>query len=323
MSLKIVIVDHREEGFKPEKDAFSAAGAEIIILGSVTEDQLIEAAKDAEILIFTFSKITASLISRLSSCRMLIRYGIGLDNVDIDAATRRGILVCNAPSYGSFAVAEHTFALLLALNRKVLQLDRNTRDRVWGIDPILPVHSLQNRTLGIFGFGNIGRHVSRMAMAFEMKVIVCDPNLKEAELSDASISAVTFDELITGADHISIHAPLNSETRHLFNIDVFRKMKSSATLINTSRGSIINEEDLVDTLSGGMIAGAALDVYENEPVAPGSKLLTLPNVVLSPHVAWYTEESIINLHREVVDEVIRFINGDLPLNIVNRKLLGL
>jgi D-3-phosphoglycerate dehydrogenase len=252
---------------------------------------------------------------------MIIRYGIGLDNVDINAASKRGIYVCNAPSYGTFAVAEHTFALLLCLNRKLLQLDQNVKNHIWGIDSVVPVRSLSRKTLGIVGFGNIGRHVCSMAHAFNMKVIVFDPFVKNEMLNSYGAHSVDFDRLITDSDHITIHVPLNSDTMHLFNKNVFSRMKPEATLINTGRGSLINQEDLIEALLTGNIAGAGLDVFEDEPLPPDSRLLNIPNTVLSPHVAWYTEESITNLHQEVVDEVLRFLKGDLPLNIVNRELL--
>jgi D-3-phosphoglycerate dehydrogenase len=321
MAKKIVIADHREEGFHLEERAFTDAGAEVFICECSNENELIEAAKDANILIFTSSKLNSNVLGNLPECRMIIRYGIGLDNVDINAASRNGIYVCNAPSYGTFAVAEHTFALLLCLNRKLLQLDQNVKNHIWGIDSVVPVRSLWKKTLGIVGFGNIGRHVCTMAHAFNMKVLVYDPYVNIEILKSYDALPVDFNRLISDSDHITIHVPLNSDTKHLLCKNVFSRMKPEATLINTGRGSLVNQEDLTEALIAGTIAGAGLDVFEDEPVPSDSRLLSLSNLVLSPHVAWYTEESIVNLHQEVVDEVLRFLNGDLPLNIVNRELL--
>jgi D-3-phosphoglycerate dehydrogenase / 2-oxoglutarate reductase len=321
MSIKVVIVDHREEGFELEKKVLASEDVELVICQCGNENDLINSVRDAFIIIFTSSKFTTDVINRLTNCRMLIRYGIGLDNVDIKTASEKGIYVCNTPYYGTFAVAEHTFAMLLGLNRKLILLDRNVRENTWGIDTIVPVYSLRHKTLGIVGFGNIGRYVSRMAKSFDINVTVSDPYINEETLRNSDVTSVDFDELIRCSDHISVHAPLNTETRHMFNKKVFKKMKNTATIINTGRGGLINQEDLIFALQSGQIAGAGLDVFEDEPLSVDSELLKLYNVILSPHAAWYTEESIKDLHREVVEEVLKVLHGEVPLNIVNKKQL--
>ena len=319
MSRKVVIVDSREEGFELEKKAFVREGATLRILSCKDQNELIEAVRDAYIVIFTSSKFTAEVISHLSDCRMLIRYGIGLDNVDIRAATEKGIYVCNTPDYGTFAVAEHAFAMLINLVRRTMLLDRNVRNNIWSTDAINPVHTLRYKTLGIVGFGNIGRHLSKMAQAFDMDVLISDPYIDDEAAKAFKVKKTTLDDLVVKSDHISLHAPLTPETRHLFNMTLFKKMKSSATIINTGRGGLINQNDLISALGSGDIAGAGLDVFESEPLAQDNELLKMSNVLLSPHVAWYTEESVVNLHIEVIDEVLRVFQGDKPRNCVNIK----
>ena len=317
MKRKIVIEDHRDEGYEREKKAFASISEELVICNCKNKDELITAVRDAFVIIFTYSEFSGKIIDQLTKCKLLVRYGVGLENVDIRAASEKGIYVCNTPNYGTFAVAEHAFGLLLGLNRKLNLFDHNVRNNIWGIENVAPVHSLRFKTLGIMGFGNIGRHVSRMAIAFDMKVIINDPFVDAAISGKYFSKSVAFEELIADSDHISIHAPLNNATRHLFNMSVFRKMRKRATLINTSRGGLINQPDLVDALRSGLIAGAGLDVFENEPLDHGNELLTMNNVLLTPHVAWYTEESIVNLHQEVIDEVLLVLGGNIPNNCVN------
>ncbi len=315
--MKIAIIDHREEGYELEKQALSSENVELRFCRCKNEEELIETVKDAEIIIFTVSVLNRRVISHLSNCRMIIRYGVGMDNVDLDAATEKGIYVCNAPHYGTFTVAEHAFALLLSLSRKILLLDKNLRKNIWGLSSVVPVHSLRNKTLGLVGFGNIGKYVCKMALAFEMKIIVHDPYLSEKTIEESGATKVSFTDLIRRSDHISIHAPLTDETRHLFNKNVFAEMKKTAAIINTSRGGLINQADLIEALKSGRIAGAGLDVFENEPLDPENEILPLGNVILTPHAAWYTEDSIKSLHQEVIENVIRVIHGKKPYNIVN------
>jgi D-3-phosphoglycerate dehydrogenase / 2-oxoglutarate reductase len=317
MKRKIIIVDHREEGFEKEKNALSKQDADLLIHQCMDENELIEKVRDAFIIIFTSSKFTRKVISQLSGCKMIIRYGSGLDNVDIKAASEKGIYVCNTQNYGSFAVAEHAFALLLAINRKLILLDRNVRNHKWDMESIVPVHSLRHKILGIAGFGKIGRQVCKMATAFDMKVIVYDPFIKQDLLDEYNVQTYSFDDFIINSDHITLHIPLTDKTQHLFNSTVFEKMKSTATIINTGRGNLINQNDLIAALRSGKIAGAGLDVFDNEPLELQNELLMMNNTVLSPHLAWYTEESIENLHQEVIDEVLRVLDGDIPRNLVN------
>jgi D-3-phosphoglycerate dehydrogenase / 2-oxoglutarate reductase len=318
MKWKVVIIDNREEGFELEEKAFALEDVKLIICPSMNEDELIEIVKDASVVIFTSSQINEKVINHLENCKLLIRYGVGLDNVDLKAASGKGIYVCNTPNYGTYAVAEHAFALLMCLNSKLAILDHNVRSHIWDMESIQPIHSLRYKTLGIVGFGNIGRYMCNMALAFDMKVVIYDPYINEDSANKYKGIKVSFDDLVDISDHISLHTPLTEETKHLFNKNVFQKMKSRSTIINTSRGGLINQLDLISALKSERISGAALDVFENEPLDLNNELLTLRNVVLTPHVAWYTEESIVNLHQEVINDVIRVLNGTPPQNAVNK-----
>lgn len=319
MSRKVVIVDNREEGFELEKKAFASEGAKLEIYNCKDESELIEAVKEAYIVIFTSSKFTSEVISNLADCRMLIRYGIGLDNVDLNAAAEKNIYVCNTPDYGTFAVAEHAFALLISLVRKLKLIDNNVRNGIWDLNQLVPVHSLRYKTLGIVGFGSIGRHLSKMAQAFEMNILISDPYVEDKVEKEFKVTKTSLDDLVIKSDHISLHAPLNKETRHLFSKELFRKMKPSAAIINTGRGGLINQSDLISALQSGDLSGAGLDVFETEPLASDNELLKMSNVVLSPHAAWYTEESIVNLHQEVINNVVGVLRGNKPRNSVNLK----
>ncbi len=318
--MKILIIDPREEGFDTEKKAFSKEDVTLMICQCKDEDELIEKAGNADIVIFTSSKISGRVISSLNNCKMLIRYGVGLENVDIKAATEKGIYVCNTPDYGTYAVAEHAFALLINVNRHLLYLDRYVRSGGWDISDIQEVNSLRGKVLGIIGFGNIGRLVYNMAAGFEMKIKVYDPFANEDVLTNYRVELVTFDEIVKTSDNITLHLPLTDKTFHLFNKKIFGRMKEGSVIINTSRGAIINQTDFVEALRKGKLAGAGLDVFESEPLDIDSELRKMDNVILTPHVAWYTQESIISLHQEVIDEVLRVIHGKIPKNAVNQIL---
>lgn len=317
MEKKILITDTREEGYEMEKQAFAKDNVKLVISESKDEKELIEEARDAYILIFTSSEITEKVINNLSCCRMIIRYGVGLDKVDIPAATQRGIYVCNTPHYGTYAVAEHAFSMLLCVNRRISFLDKYVRSNNWDVNSIPPVRALKDKTLGLVGFGNIGRYVCKMATGFQMNVIVQDPFVDNDLIVKNGAEPVSFDDLIRRSDHVSLHAPLTKDTFHLFNKQVFERMGKLSTIINTGRGGLIDQGDLISALKSGQIGGAGLDVFENEPLSPDDELLKMDNVVLTPHVAWYTQESVVNLHQEVIDEVLRVINGEKPENAVN------
>jgi D-3-phosphoglycerate dehydrogenase len=217
------------------------------------------------------------------------RYGVGVDNIAVEAATVLGIPVTNVPSYSEHEVAEHALALLLALARRVVVFDRSVREAEWSLARGRPVHRIAGTTLGIVGFGRIGRMLAAKARGLGMTVVVHRPRLAESDARAAGVEAVALPELARRADFVSLHVPLDEGTRHLVDRELLRAMKPTAFLVNTARGGIVDRDALLEALRDGWIAGAALDVVEPEPLPPGDPLLALPNLIVTPHAAYYSE----------------------------------
>lgn len=291
----------------------------------ITEDDLLVEVKDVDVMLVVYAKITKRIIESAPRLKGIVRYGIGVDNVDIQSATEMGVYVANVPDYCMGTVAEHTFALLLALARKIILADRVVKNTSWKIwtqpSTELMGTDLEGKVLGLIGMGNIGSAVAIRAKAFGMKVIAYDPYLEKDRASLLDVGLVDLDTLLENSDFVSIHVPLTSETRGMIGEQELKKMKRTAYLINTSRGPIVKEDALYKALKDGWIAGAALDVYEKEPPDRNNPLFKLDNVVLTPHIAWYTEEALKRLKRSVAEETIRILNGMPPKNLVNKNVL--
>lgn len=319
--MKIVMLDRMGTDFTLEKKVFREEGANFLVTYFKNADDLRAIVCDADILMFNDATISADIIDALKNCKMIIRYGIGYDNVDLEAAGKKGIYVCNAPSYGTYDVAEHTMALLLSAVKHIPLADKCARTGKWSADHVGKVRRLSGKTLGLVGFGRIARKVCARARAFEMDILVCDPYVDTAAAEAAGVRLVDFSTLLSESDYISLHSPLTEETRHMMGMPQFKLMKKDAVLVNTGRGGLVNENELIFALLSGEIGGAALDVFETEPLSPQSKLLGMDNVVLTPHVAWNSYEGTTDLHKEVTDNVVRVLHGEKPLNIVNEKFL--
>lgn len=244
------------------------------------------------------TKVGPTMISAAPELRVIGRAGVGVDNIDLAAASARGIAVFNAPGANTIAAAELTMGLLLALVRRVTEADQSIRSGRWDRAVFQGVE-LRGRTIGLIGAGRIGGEVARMCAAFGMDVIVYDPYLPEGRAADLGVRAVSFEELISGSDVVSLHVPLSRETTHFIDSDVMRRMKPGVLLVNTSRGGVIVEEDLAVALREGVVGGAALDVYEIEPLPVDSPLRTAPNLVMTPHLGASTGEAQIGVAREV------------------------
>jgi D-3-phosphoglycerate dehydrogenase len=277
-------------------------------------------ARNADALLVTYAKVTAEMIEQMTRCRIIARFGIGVDNVDIPAATNAGIVVTRVPDYCIDEVSDHTMALLLALVRKIPFANSRTHAGRWEMSAVVPIHRLRGSVLGLVGFGRIPQLVVPKAKAFGLRVISYDPFIPEETMNQAGVEKVDFSELVRLSDHISIHTPLGPETRHLFNADVFRKMKPTAHLINTARGSIVDEEALAEALYRGLLAGAALDVLSQEPPSR-SPLFGRENVILTPHMSFYSAESLIDLQTRAAEEVVRVLTGQAPRDPVNPEAL--
>jgi D-3-phosphoglycerate dehydrogenase len=310
----VVITDCDHGTIVQEETVLRAAGVQYRLHQAKTEDDVIAVAQDADAIILQYAPITGRVLDGLPCCRVAVRYGVGVDTVDLAAATERGVIVSNVPDYCIEEVSDHAIAMLLSLWRGVTAYDRAIRGGTWSTTARPPMPRLAGRVFGAIGVGRIGAHAARKAAGLGMRVIGYDPYLKSLP---AGVQQVTFDEFLQQADAISLHLPLTAESRHLINEVALRKMKPTALLVNTARGGIVDTAALIRALQEGWIAGAALDVLEQEPVPRDSPLLSLPNVVLNPHASWYSDQSVPELKRKTAETAIAVLRGQRPVSVVN------
>lgn len=319
----VVIADYDYGDVEIERAIIEKAGLELIAAQCKTEDEVIEVAHDAAAVVAQYATISARVIAELSHCRVIARYGTGVDIVDVEAATGHNILVTNVPNdWCENEVADHAMALLLAVARKITVYDRATRDGTWRWQSGAPIHRLRGSVLGLLSFGAISRAIAARAAGFGMLITAYDPFLSAEEITAAGVKQVSFDELVTESDCLVIQAPLTSETYHLFDEAQLRRMKPTSILVNTARGPIVHDRALHRALSEGWLAGAGLDDLEEEPAKvrgwrPENPLFGLDNVVITPHAAYYSEESIGTVRRFAAEEVVRVLRGQPPLSPVN------
>jgi len=318
---KVVITDYVWESLDVEKKTLGSL-AELVAMKTKKPEEFLGEAADCDALLNTYAgPITGEVMDKMPKCRIIARYGIGVDTIDLEAATRAGIIVTNNPTYCIEEVAEHTMALLLACARKIAFYDRLVRAGRWEVPPGKPIHRLAGRTLGLVGFGNIARQVAIRAAAFGMRVLYADPFVKDGQF-DAPGKKVELDALFADADFVSLHPPLTAETRKLMNDAAFSKMKPSAFVINCSRGPVIDTEALVRALDAKKIAGCALDTTDPEPLPDPHPLRGRDNVIVVPHAAWYSEQAMAGLQAGAPGEVRRVLSGEWPVNVVNRAVKG-
>lgn len=312
----VVVLDGGYGGTEIEESVLAPFGARVVerpCHGRAAEVRRAVAGADA--VLVRESPVDAEAIAAMPGCRAIVRYGVGVDNIDREAATARRIFVANVPDYGVEEVSDHALALLLAVGRRIVRRDRAVRSGAWNIARGEPMYRLAGGTLGLVGYGRIGQafHRKARALGFE-RTLIFDPFLESApqgaELSD-------LPRLCAESDAISLHAPLTAKTRHLIGAVELALMKPTAILVNTSRGGLIDPAALHDALARNSIFGAGLDVFEEEPPAKNNPLFTLPNVVVTDHTGWYSEESVRDLRRKASEEIARVFAGSLPRNWVN------
>jgi D-3-phosphoglycerate dehydrogenase len=285
------------------------------------EDEMIARMRDADALVTSFSPVTRGLISALEGLKAVVRTGVGYDVVDVRAATELGVIVVNIPDIWVREVANHALGLLLAWNRKIVPLDREVRAGVWrGGVPGERTGSLHGETVGIVGLGNIGSAFARRVAALETTVIACDPYVSDARFAALGVERVSLEALAERSDYVSVHTLLNAETRHLIGEAFLRRMKPTALLINTSRGPVVDEAALTRALQEKRLAGAALDVWEQEPIATDHPLLTMDNVIATPHAAYFSSAAVAAVPRRCGEEVARVLTGQRPLHVVNPEV---
>ena len=304
----------------------------ITLLGraSTSEDELIRAGQNADaLLVSTREAVTRRVLENIPRVKVISRYGVGLDNVDLDAAADVGIVVTHYPGYCTAEVADHALAMILALNRRIVEQDRSLREGAWvahgpATRRILrgPIQPLREQTLGIIGFGRIGQAVAARAKPFGLAIIAADPYVDPRITRDASAEPVTLEELLARADIVTIHTPLTPETRGLIDAAALARMKPTAVIVNTARGPIIDLPPLAQALQEGRIAGAALDVVDPEPLPASSPLYTMPNVILTPHSAYYSERSVDVVRRETLHEALQVLRGKRPRTVANPRVLS-
>ncbi|MGZ5080215.1 MAG: C-terminal binding protein [Usitatibacter sp.] len=318
---KVVLTDYVWESLDVERKTLGDL-ADLVPMKTKKPDEFMGEAAECDALLNTYAgPITAEVMARMPKCRIIARYGIGVDTIDLEAATREGIIVTNNPTYCIEEVAEHTMALLLACARKVALYDRLVRSGRWEVPPGKPMFRLQGRTLGLVGFGNIAREVAVRAAAFGMRIVFADPFVKQAQF-DVVAQKVDFHDLLRDSDFVSVHPPLTPQTRKMINDEALAKMKPSAFLINCSRGPVVDTEALVRALDAKKIAGCALDTTDPEPLPDPHPLRGRENVIVTPHVAWYSEQALVGLQAGAPSEVRRVLTGEWPVNVVNRDVKG-
>ena len=319
--LKVVCTDAHLFPPRQELEILGKLNCEIVPAMCKSEEETIVACRDAHAVLNTSAKITRRVIAELKNAVVICRYGIGVDTVDIPAATEHGIVVANVPDFCFDEVADTAMSLILSVPRKVHLLNAAVHKGNWKKDAARPVHKFRGATLGIFAFGNIGRNVAKRAIPFGFRILVHDAYLTPDQVRDYPVTLVDFDTLLKESDLLTVHAPLTDETRHKFDEAAFRKMKPSAYFFNLGRGPIHDQAALCRALTEGWIAGAGLDVYTQRPLSSTSELWKLPNVVMTPHTAGASQfRAARNIERFC--ENLHRLRAGRPLEGVIDKILG-
>lgn len=290
----------------------------------VSEEDIIRDAGDADaVIVGPTEPYTRQVIEALTKCKVISRSGIGCNNIDLLAATKVGIPVAYVPDASTVEVSDHALALLLSLSRRIIPINKLAKDGTWQpgktvIPSVMkPIRRLSEQTLGLYGLGRIGSSVCKKARGFGLKVLTYDPFVSDAVAIEKGAEKVDFEELLIRSDYISLHAPLTRETAQVFGLDQFKKMKPTAYIINTARGGLINEPDLVTAIKDGLIAGAGLDVTDPEPPKQDNPLLELESVIITAHTSFYSERSVSELSQNAVEAVVAALQGQWPRNIIN------
>lgn len=310
--MNIVVTDHDYMDFSKEKQLFNSYGATFTVAQCTNDEEIIEVAKDADIIINSDLSISRQVIEQLPHLKLITRYGIGVDHIDVGAASEQGVYVANVPDYSQEDVADHTLALILTSVQKIMLSNNQVKSGTWSFSDVAPLHRLRTQTVGLISYGGIARILSKKLQAIGFTVIAYDPFVKEAD-----VDIVSLEEVMANSDVVSVHAPLVESTYHLIDQTMLSFMKEDAILINAGRGSIVDERSLIEALQNGQIKGAALDVLEEEPIRKKHPFLTMEQVILTPHVAFYSEEAMKELQKKTTDNVIDILEHKIPRYAVN------
>jgi len=317
----VVVVSLGYESYAIERGILKAVDAELVLppRDCLTENEVIAAAREADAILVREAPVSGRVLDALPRCKAIVRYGVGVDNIDLEHARKRRVYVANIPGYGTEEVSDHAAALLLACIRRLRTRDANLRRGCFETDIREPIFRTTGKTLGLIGYGQIGRALHRKWKGFlPQRVLVFDPFAPAEMIRQNAAEPVDLDTLFTESDYISLHAPLTPQTRHIVNTENLGRTKPTAILVNTARGDLIDEQALVKALGEGRLAAAGLDVFEKEPLAPDHPLIRLPNVVLSGHVGWYSKDAVNELQTRGAQEIVRVLSGGVPQCWVNR-----
>jgi len=322
---KVVITDYIEPDLNWESEEFARRGVEFEYhqLKFAPNEKVIEATKDADVVVVNMVKITADIVAGWNKTKLVIRHGVGYDNLDLDALEKAGIAPCYIPDYCAEEVAEQAIALIMACGRRVVSsrkvLEDSSARGLWDFASMIPIFRMGGQTLGILGCGRIGSLVYKKLASFGFRFLITDPYLTEERKRELGIETVDKETMFRGSDFVTIHTPLSSETRHIVNSTTLALMKPTAYLVNTARGPMVDSDALADALKRGVIAGAAIDVFDREPPPVEYPLFGLPNAVLSPHLAWYSEDAAWTIRKLIVLEVDRFLAGQPPRYVAKKS----
>ena len=326
--MKVVVTDYIEDDLQWEAEELKKRGIEFeaFQLKFKPESEVVAKCSGAEVIVVNMVKMTESVLSQLKDCKLLIRHGIGYDNVDVKACTRYGIQFAYQPDYCKEDVAEHAISLILACGRKIVwsrkTLDISSKNNQWDFSNLFPVYRLEGKTLGILGVGRIGSRVYEKVKSFGFKIIGCDPYLSEKRRVELEgIRWVDKETIFKESDFLTIHTPLNEETRHIVNAETLKLMKSTAYLINTARGGMIDENALATALKEKWIAGAAIDVFQVEPPPVDHPFFKLENIILTPHIGWASYEAGEVIRRRILEDIISWSEGKNAKYVINKEML--
>jgi D-3-phosphoglycerate dehydrogenase len=309
----IAVTDSPFPSLDPARAALRRVDPELRMAKSASADDILAVAREADAVLVTYAKLPGELLQQLGRCKVIGRFGLGVDNIDIPAAARLGIVVTYVPDYCLREVSDHAMALLLALARKIPFSNRLVQSGRWEVPPIVPLRRLDGQVLGLVGFGNIPQTLAPKAKAFGFKVITHDPYVPAEVTTALGVENTSFEDLLARSDFVSVHAPLLPATRGLINAAAFARMKKGAYLVNTARGPLVDEAALVAALDSGHLGGAALDVVAVEPLPQDSPLLGRDNVIVTPHTAFYSVEALEELQTKCASDVARVLSGEKPV----------
>lgn len=317
---RVLVTDYAWDSLDIERSVLDPLNAELIVAETGDEIELLRLAPEADAILTNWKTVSAAVLDAAPRCRIVSRYGVGVDNIAVERATELGILVTNVPDYCVEEVSDHALALLLACARSLAQFDRATHKGAWDLPGGRPLYRLRGRTLGIIGYGRIGAALAGKAVCLGLRVLAYSPRVEEGERDGITFTR-NLTWLLSESDYVSLHVPLTPDTRVMVNAVFLGQMRSGAFLINTARGGIIDEPALVEALQTGVIRGAALDVLTVEPPAPDHPLLGLPNCLITPHAAFTSVESLAELEQRAAYHVALALQGELPPHVVNPAVL--